>query len=123
MTVSCFEIQLRRYVFSLIRPRSSDDQKDYGQHGLFDNTETNVCHILDRGMVLTLYKTLILPVFNYCNYMYFSLSSTAKKVFQKLQNCAFVSTLVVDKMSCTFYTHNTLDMETRDEGRNELVEI
>ncbi len=30
-----------------------------------------VRHILDQGTALTLYKTLILPIYNYCDYVYY----------------------------------------------------
>ena len=45
-----------------------------------------VRHILDQNTALTLYKTLILPVYDYCNFIYFGINCSDKETLQKLQN-------------------------------------
>lgn len=73
-----------------------------------------VCHILGQDPALTLYKTLILPIYDYCDYVYYSVNQTDKEFLQKLQNCAFRTILRVEWLTSTAYTHETLCMDTLD---------
>ena len=49
-----------------------------------------VSRVLNRDTTVTLYKTLILLIFDYCDYvyMYYMLNDRCKDVLQRLQNCA-----------------------------------
>ena len=81
-------------------------------------------HILDQGTALTLYKTLILPIYDYCDYeIYYSISSNDMEVLQNLQNCAFRTILRVERLTSTAYTHEILHMHTLAEHREKHVVI
>ena len=61
-----------------------------------------VCHILDINSATMLYKTLILSVYDYCDFIYYAITSKAE------ENCAFHIILRVEKLTSTQYTHATL---------------
>ena len=42
--------------------------------------------LLNRSTAMTIYKTLILPVLDYCDHVYFGISSQDREALQKLQN-------------------------------------
>ena len=47
-----------------------------------------VRNIMDRDTTDLMYKTLILPIYDYCDHVYFSMGANSIDVFQKLQNIA-----------------------------------
>ena len=82
-----------------------------------------VRRLLDRNTALTIYKTLILPVLDYCDHVYYGISSQNKEMLQRLQNCAFRSILNVDSYTHTNDTHNTLNMDRLDDRRTKHVAV
>ena len=82
-----------------------------------------VRRLLDHNTALTIYKTLILPVLDYCDHVYYGISASDKEVLQRLQNCAFRSILNVDTYTHTSDTHNTLNMDRLDDRRKKHVSI
>ena len=80
-------------------------------------------HILDQGTALMLYKTLILPIYDYCDYVYYSVNQNDRKVLQRLKNCALRTILRVERLTSTMSTHNTLCMDTLDTRRNKHVAV
>ncbi len=71
-----------------------------------------VHHVLDQNTALTLYKTLILPVYDYCDFIYYSINSNDKEVLQRLQNCAFRTIVRTDRLGSTTMTHDTAYVHT-----------
>ena len=71
-----------------------------------------VRHIIDQQTALIMYKSLILPVFDYCDFVYYSISSNDKEILQRLQNCALKTILRVDRLARTEYIHEALNMDT-----------
>ena len=47
-----------------------------------------VCNIIDRSTAELLYKTLILPIYDYCDYVYYPINVNSIDILQKLQNVA-----------------------------------
>ena len=79
--------------------------------------------LLDRNTALTIYKTLILPVLDYCDHIYYGISANDKEVLQRLQNCAFRSILKVDTYTHTSDTHNILNMDRLDDRCKKHVSV
>ena len=48
-----------------------------------------------------MYKTLILLIYDDCDFIYWEISNQDAEILQKLQNCAFQSILQVDKLTPT----------------------
>ncbi len=80
-----------------------------------------VRHILDTNTASMLYKTLILPIFDYLDFVYFGISEKDKEILQRLQNCAFKVILRMDKLTSTTLTHMILEMDTLQERRMKHV--
>ncbi len=108
-----------------------DSRLTFGEHISYLKSKTyskikllgRVRHILDQNTALTLYKTLILPVYDYCDFIYYSINSSEKEVLQKLQNCAFWTILRPDRLASMDMTHTVLHMNTLDDRRNKHVAI
>ena len=79
--------------------------------------------LLDRATALTVYKTLILPVIDYCDFIYNGTSGQNHETLQKMQNCAFRSILNVDKRAHTKDTHTSLNMDMLDTRRDKHTAI
>ncbi len=73
-------------------------------------------NIIVHDTALTIYKTLILPNFDYCDYLMVNISKQDAESLQKLQNCAFRSILHVNCLISTAWTHTTLCMDTLHES-------
>ena len=56
-----------------------------------------VCMLLNYKMALPIYKTLILPVLDYCDFIYYGISARDQETLQRLQNCAVRAILQVDR--------------------------
>ncbi len=80
-----------------------------------------VHHILDTNTADMLYKTLILPIFDYLDFVYYCISEKDKEILQCLQNCAFRVILRMDRLTSTSLTHTTLEMDTLQERRTKHV--
>ena len=59
---------------------------------------------------LMLYKTLILPIFDYCDFVWDCLSQQDSLTLQKLQNMALKNILQVDRQASTEFIHKTLNL-------------
>ena len=59
---------------------------------------------------LMLYKTLILPIFDYCDFVWDCVNQQDSQTLQKLQNMALKNVLQVDRLTPTDYVHQTLNM-------------
>ncbi len=70
-----------------------------------------------------LYQTLILPVLDYCDHVYYGISANDREVLQKLQNCAFRSILNVDMYMHTSDMHNTLNMNLLEDRCKKHVSV
>ena len=75
-------------------------------------------NIIDQQTALTIYETLILPVFDYCDYLLLNISNHDSEQLQKLQNCAFRTILRVERLTPTQWTHSTLQMDTLHARRS-----
>ena len=69
-----------------------------------------VRNIIYRDTALLLYKCLILPIYNYCNYIYFPLGANCTDVLQKFQNIALRSIIRAEHRTSTDILQNTLQM-------------
>ena len=56
-------------------------------------------NITDMDTWLTMYKTLVLPIYDYCDFLLLNISNQDAQALQKLQNCAFRNILRVDTNS------------------------
>ena len=79
--------------------------------------------LLDRNNTLPVYKTLILPVIDYCDYIYLGTSAHNRDTLQKMQNCAFRSILGVDNRAHTKDTHESLNMDMLDSRREKHAAV
>ena len=61
-------------------------------------------NILDYQTATMLHKTLILPIYDYCDFIYFPSGNSAESL-QKLQNCALRSILWADLRTSTDILH------------------
>ena len=68
-----------------------------------------------------MYKVLILPIYDYCDYIHWIISDQDAEILQKLQNCAFRNILQVKKPTPTQTTHETLNMDTLHIRRTKHV--
>ncbi len=66
---------------------------------------------------MTIYKTIILLVFDYCHFQLVNNNNYDAELLQKLLNCAFRTILHVECLTPTHLTHNTLQMDTLIERR------
>ncbi len=78
--------------------------------------------LLDHKTALTIYKTLILPVLDYCDFIYYGIYRD-QETLQQLQNCAFRAILQVDRYTHTADTHISLNMDTLDKHRKKHVSV
>ena len=68
-----------------------------------------------------MYKTLVLPIYYYCDFLLLKISNQDAESLQKLQNCAFKNMLKVDRLTPTLEIHNTLCMDTLHTRRYRHV--
>ena len=74
-----------------------DSRLTFEEHANFIKSKTigkirllgRIRHVIDRETAMLLYKTLILPIYDYCDYIYYPLSIASADSLQKLQNIAF----------------------------------
>ena len=69
-------------------------------------------NIVDLNTSLMMHKTLVLPIYDYCDFLLIRITNQDAEFLQKLQNCAFRSILRVDRLTPTNQTHETLNMDT-----------
>ena len=73
--------------------------------------------ILSSDTMLMLYKTFILPIIDYGDIIYDSMSQKDSMILQRLQNMAFKSILRVPRLTATTVTHDELNMLTLKDRR------
>ena len=78
-----------------------------------------VCSYIRPATALMLYKSLILPIFDYGDIIYDCLSVTDSKTLQVLQNMAFKFILGVPLLTPTAVIHQELEMFTLQERRTQ----
>ena len=85
-------------------------------------------NVLDIGTSTMLYKTLILPLFDYCDIVYGGLNQKDSMTLQKLQNFSLKSMLKLPKLTSTSEIHSRLNLpylETRRKfhGMKQMYKI
>ena len=66
--------------------------------------------IIDRDTALMLYKCLILPIYDYLDYVYYPLGANIIDVLEKLQNVALRTIICAEPRTSTETLHTTLQM-------------
>ncbi len=69
-----------------------------------------VRNIIDKETALLLYKCLILPIYDYCDYVYYPLGANSIDVLQKLQNVALRTIICAEPCTSTETLHTTLQL-------------
>ncbi len=78
-----------------------------------------VCSYIRPATALMLYKSLILPIFDYGDIIYDCISAADSRTLQVLQNMAYKFILGVPLLTSTAYIHKELDMLTLQERRTQ----
>ena len=78
-------------------------------------------YIVDHEISLNLYKTLILHLYDYCDYVYHCLSQKDSHTLQKLQNCSLHQILKCEKLCPVIEMHNICIIEMLDTRRDRHV--
>ncbi len=78
-----------------------------------------VSSYIKSSTALMLYKSLILPIYDYGDIIYNCLSLADSKTLQVLQNMAFKFILGVPLLTPTAYIHRELEMSTLQERRTQ----
>ena len=76
---------------------------------------------MDHGTSLMLYKTLILPLFNYCDFVYHCLNQKDQSVLEKLQNSALRHIIQCRKLTPLRDMHGLCSMEYLSTRRDRHV--
>ena len=69
-------------------------------------------NIVDLNTSLIMYKTLVIPIYDYRDFLLMRITNQDAESLQKLQNCAFRGVLRVDRFTPTNQAHETLNMDT-----------
>ena len=96
-----------------------DSQLTYGSHVEYVRSKTvgkikllgRIAPIIKRHTALYLYKSLILPIFDYCSFIIDGMSQQSCQTLQKLQNLACQNILRVDTKSRTRDLHTELGLD------------
>ena len=70
-----------------------------------------VSHIMDRATALTLYKSLVLPIYDYNDFIYDCIPLKSSVMLQHLQNLCFKMILKVDAQTPTVDVHAEMNMD------------
>ena len=62
-------------------------------------------------------KTLVLPVFDYCDYVHYDLNNLCRDIPKRLQNCALKNIFRIEKRTSTVQVHKQLEMPMLDNRR------
>ena len=103
-----------------------DSQLTFSEHANYIRSKTfskikllgKIRNTMDQSTSLMLYKTLILPIFDYGDVIYNCLSQKDATLLQRLQNMSLKTVLKVDKRSSTTAIHDQLNMLPLDKRRN-----
>ncbi len=66
---------------------------------------------------------MILPVLDYCDFIYYGITARDQETLQRLQNCAFRAILQVVKYTHTIDTRSLLNMDTLDKRCKKHVSV
>ena len=113
-----------------------DPLLDFSQHVKYLESKTlskigflgRIRNFVDHVRSLMLYKTLILPLFDYCDIVYHCLNHRDKHILQKLQNCALRNTVRCHKLTPTVQLHENCSIELLSTRRdihvsNEMYKV
>ena len=64
-----------------------------------------VRNIIDRETAMLLYKTLIIPIYDYCDHIYYALGANSADSLQKLQNIALRTIVKAEPRTSTNILH------------------
>ena len=79
-------------------------------------------HILSRNVKLTLYKTLIAPMFDYGDILYAGIGQADSHSLQKLQNSGLRRILNCEPRTHIIDMHTTLKLDELDVRRNKHID-
>ena len=84
--------------------------------------------IMDQTTALSLYQSLIVLIYDYCDVVYNCISQRDSQTLQRLQNMGLKSVLKVGKLTSTEFVHSTLGVLPLDMRRdmhvtNEMAKI
>ncbi len=66
---------------------------------------------MDIQTALTLYKSVVLPIYDYNDFLYVCLPQKSATLLQRLQNLCLKLILQVDKQTSTSYIHKVMNMD------------
>ena len=69
-----------------------------------------VRNFMDQSTAVMLFKTLVVPLFEYCDFVYDALTEKDKYTLQKLQNCCLRNILQTGRLTPTIEMHNRLSL-------------
>ena len=78
-------------------------------------------YFVDHDTSVMLYKTLILPYYDYCDFVYHCLSQKDCHTLQKLQNCSLRQILKCDRLSPISDMHTVCEIEVLERRRDRHV--
>ena len=67
-------------------------------------------HIINRETAVMLYKTSILPIYDYCDYLYYPLGTTTCDSLQVLKNTALRNIIRAETRTATDILHTQVQM-------------
>ena len=76
---------------------------------------------MDHETSLNLYKTLILPLYDYCDYVYHCLSQKDSHTLQKLENCSLRQILKCERLRPVADMHAVCDVKMLNIRRDRHV--
>ena len=102
-----------------------DSRLSFSEHTSYVQSKTipkirvlgSIRPLLDKDTALMLYKTLVLPLFDYGDFIFDTLTQQDKSKLQKLQNCSMRSILKAEWMTPSSFMHNELQLLTLDNRR------
>ncbi len=95
-----------------------DSRLTFEEHAIYMKSKTigkikllgRIRHIIDRETAVMLYKTLILPIYDYCDFLYYPLGTTAANSLQVLQNTALRNIIRAEPRTATDILHAQVQM-------------
>ena len=80
---------------------------------------SRISNIIKPTTSLFLYKSLIRPIFDYCDYIFDGMSHRESQTLQKLQNMSLRNILGVNTLTRTLNIHQTLDIDYLSARRKQ----
>ena len=106
-----------------------DSKLNFHEHALYLRGKTSskikllgwLKYTLDRNTLLVLYKCLILPIFDYADFIYHRFTKNDEEVLQRLQNAACHAILCTDMYAHISDMHNELNLSTLYQQRCQHI--